>query len=452
MTEITKNSVHTCEITGYNSDGVGLCRIDNMVCFVKGSVRGDVCLVRVIKVLKNCLYGIIEELITPSPYRTPPQCSHFPQCGGCDLQHVTYEEELWLKHNKVADAMSRIGGFAPMDFPIHGSPDLIRYRNKAQFPVGLLDGQVKTGFFKSRSHTLVPVEDCLLQPQEANLLAHTVSQWAQKFGIAIYDETTKKGVLRHIYVRKGINTLQLCIVSAKKKVKYLEELVDLCRVAVPTLTSIVQNLNGLDTNTVLGDITTTIWGDDTITGRLCDNVFSISPKAFYQINQRQTENLYNQVLTYAGLDGSQTVIDLYCGIGTISLHMAHHAKEVWGIEIVPEAIENARYNCEINGVSNAQFICNDAGNGANALLAKGIVADVLVVDPPRKGMDQVAIDAILKLSPRRIVYVSCDCATMARDAKALCSQGYKLENLSAFDMFPRTSHIECVGLLVKDNC
>lgn len=449
MIDLTKNSLHTCEITGYNSDGVGLCRIDTMVCFVKGSVRGDVCLVRVVKVLKNCLYGIIDQLITPSPHRIEPQCPHFPRCGGCDLQQVSYEEELHFKQTKVSEAMSRIGGFTPPDFSVTPSPDLLRYRNKAQFPVGLLEGAVKTGFFQPRSHTLVPVDDCLLQPEEANLLAHTVAQWAQCFGIAIYDEATKKGALRHIYVRKGENTLQLCIVSAKKKLKYTEDLIERCRKAVPGLTSIVLNLNGLDTNAILGDHTTTLWGDSTICGKLCGNVFDISPKAFYQINTKQTEQLYNRVLDYAQLDGSQTVIDLYCGIGTISLYLARHAKEVWGIELVPEAIENARTNGENNGIENAQFICNDAGNGAGALIAKGITADVLVVDPPRKGMDQVAIDAILQLAPQRLVYVSCDCATMARDAKLLCSQGYRLEALSAFDMFPRTSHVEVVVLMSK---
>ncbi|MBR4878603.1 MAG: 23S rRNA (uracil(1939)-C(5))-methyltransferase RlmD [Clostridia bacterium] len=444
-----KNQIYKGEITGYSAEGFGICRIENMVCFVKGSVRKDVCLIRIVKVLKNVCYGIIEELLVPSPSRTASLCPHFPKCGGCDFHHMTYDEELWFKKEKVESALKRIAGI-DYEVPMAGSKQVSHYRNKAQYPVAVKNDKVTTGFYRARSHDVIPMENCLLQKEKSNEIAHFVCDFWQKNGLSVYDEIAHKGVLRHIYIRTGKDEMQLVLVVTQKEVKKLKAFIAEVTSEFPMLSSIVLNIHPDKTNAVLGKTNITVYGKDTLTGEMCGNIFEISPSAFFQINKEQAETIYDQALEYAQLDGTQTVLDLYCGIGTITLHLAKKAKKIYGIEIVPEAIENAKLNAQRNGIENAEFFCADAGKGANMLIKKGVKLDVICVDPPRKGMDENTINAILTLAPEKVVYVSCDCSTMARDVKILSENGYKLKKASAFDMFPRTSHVESCVMLERE--
>ena len=443
-----KNQIFEGEITGYNSDGLGICKKDNVICFVKGSVRGDVCLIRVVKVLKNFCYGIVEKLIKPSEHRISPLCPHFPLCGGCDLHHMTYDEELFFKKDKVISAMKRIGGI-DTDCQIFGSPSVSHYRNKAQYPVKKQKGEIVTGFYRARSHDIVPMDSCLLQKDEANRLSLFVCDFWRRHGLSVYDEISGKGLLRHIYIRTSAKNMQLCLVINGGGIPRKDEFIKEVTSSFPSVSSVVLNIHRAFTNVVLGKDCVTIFGDGFLRDELCGNVFEISPLAFYQINHDQTERLYDKALEFAGLTGSETLLDLYCGMGTITLHMAKKAKFAYGIEIVPEAIENAAFSAKVNGVENVSFMCADAGTGAEKLLKQNVRPDVICVDPPRKGLDQKAVNAVLSLSPKKIVYVSCDCSTMARDVKLFCEAGYKFEKIAAFDMFPRTSHVETVVLLSK---
>ena len=444
-----KNQIYKAEITGYNADGLGLCRIENMVCFVKGSVRQDVCLIRIVKVLKNVCYGIVEEIVKPSPSRVASACPHFPKCGGCDFHHMTYDEELWFKKDKVERALRSIANIET-EVTMAGSRYVSHYRNKAQYPVAVKDGKVVTGFYRARSHDVIPMDNCLLQKEISNKIALFVCDFWQKNSLSVYDEIAHKGVLRHIYIRSGKDEVQLVLVVTQRDVKKLKAFISAVTMEFPMISSVILNIHPDKTNAVLGKTNITVYGKDTLTGEMCGNLFEISPPAFFQINKEQAETIYDQALEYAGLDGTQTVLDLYCGIGTITLHLAKKAKKVYGIEIVPEAIENANLNAQRNGIENTEFFCADAGKGANMLIEKGVKLDVICVDPPRKGMDQNTIDAILTLAPQKVVYVSCDCSTMARDVKILEENGYKLKKASAFDMFPRTSHVESCAILSKE--
>ena len=448
---LQKNKIYRTEFTGYTAEGAAVAKINGMTVFVSGGAVGDQCDVKIIKVGKKLAFGKIEKIIIPSKHRIKPVCIHAGKCGGCSYQHITYEEELNAKKQKVADALSRIGGFKNLDIKITGADETMHYRNKAQFPVGEQNGVPYTGFYRPRSHDIVRADKCFIVKEIANDIAKCICNWMEKFKIPAYDENKKTGLIRHIYIRTGeiSKEVQVCLITARNKIPNIEDLIDNLTKSFEQITSIVQNINKRTDNVILGDKTITLWGDDYLQDTLCSNVFKLSPHAFYQVNHAQTEKLYGFALEYANLTGKENVIDLYCGAGTITLALAAHAKNVIGVEIVPEAIENAKANAKINGIENIEFICADAGQAALMLAQRGTKPDVLMVDPPRKGLNEQAIEAILQMNPEKIVYISCDPATLARDCKLLCNDNYKIEKVMAVDLFPRTYHVETVCLLSK---
>ncbi len=448
---LQKNKIYRTEFTGYTAEGAAVAKINGMTVFVSGGAVGDQCDVKIIKVGKKLAFGKIEKIIIPSKHRIKPVCIHAGKCGGCSYQHITYEEELNAKKQKVADALSRIGGFKNLDIKITGADETMHYRNKAQFPVGEQNGVPYTGFYRSRSHDIVRADKCFIVKEIANDIAKCICNWMEKFKIPAYDENKKTGLIRHIYIRTGeiSKEVQVCLITARNKIPNIEDLIDNLTKSFEQITSIVQNINKRTDNVILGDKTITLWGDDYLQDTLCSNVFKLSPHAFYQVNHAQTEKLYGFALEYANLTRKENVIDLYCGAGTITLALAAHAKNVIGVEIVPEAIENAKTNAKINGIENTEFICADAGQAALMLAQRGTKPDVLTVDPPRKGLNEQAIEAILQMNPEKIVYISCDPATLARDCKLLCNDNYKIDKVMAVDLFPRTYHVETVCLLSK---
>ena len=447
--ELMKNKVYRCRISDYTADGTGFAKIEGRAVFVPRTAVGDCCDVRIVKVTKNVAFGRVEKLVTPSRARITPACPASDKCGGCCYQHITYEEELRAKEKKVRDALTRIGKQdGEKLLGITGAETTEHYRNKAQYPVGRdKEGSIVTGFYRPRSHDIVPVEKCLIQSETADKIAAVVREWMTEFSVMPYDYEKKRGTIRHIYVRVGEKSgeSQLTLISATKKMPKLDVLVERLRAAAPSLTGILLNHNQRDDNVILGDRTDVLWGEPMLEDRLCGHTFLLSPEAFYQVNHAQAERLYACAVDYAGLTGGETVLDLYCGAGTITLALAAHAKHAVGVEIVPEAIENAKNNARRNGAENVEFYCADAGQAAGRF--SGI--DVLVVDPPRKGLDETARDAILKMQPPRVVYVSCDPATLARDVAELCGAGYTLEKAQAYDLFPRTFHVETVVLLSR---
>lgn len=449
--ELVKNKMYRCQIVDYTADGTGIGKVDGRAVFVPRTAVGDQCDVRIVKLTKNVAYGRLEKIVVPSGARIRPACPVADKCGGCCYQHITYEEELRAKEKKVRDALTRIGGQdGAVLGGITGAPTTEHYRNKAQYPVGRdADGSIVTGFYRPRSHDIVPVEQCLIQSETADRIAAIVRQWMQKFDVPPYDYAAKRGAVRHIYVRVGEKSgeSQLTLIAATRKMPALDELVRRLRAAEPSLTGILLNHNQRGDNVILGDRTDVLWGEPMLEDRLCGHSFLLSPEAFYQVNHAQAERLYACAADFANLTGEETVIDLYCGAGTITLTLAEHAKTVIGVEIVPEAVENARQNAVRNHMDNVEFLCADAGQAARQLAARGVRPDVLVVDPPRKGLDEQARDAILKMLPPRVVYVSCDPATLARDVRELTGAGYVLARAQAFDLFPRTGHVETVALL-----
>ena len=449
--ELIKNKIYRCQISDYTADGTGFAKIGGRAVFVPRTAVGDQCDVRLVKVTKNVAFGRVEKLVAPSGARIEPACPAAGRCGGCCYQHITYEEELRAKGKKVRDALTRIGGQDGSKLlGITGAPATVHYRNKAQYPVGRdKEGGIVTGFYRPRSHEIVPVERCLIQSETADRIAAVVRSWMQEFDVPPYDYGANRGAVRHIYVRVGEKSgeSQLTLITATRKMPALEVLVSRLRESEPALTGILLNHNQRGDNVILGDRTDVLWGEAMLEDRLCGHSFLLSPEAFYQVNHAQAERLYACAADFGGLMGEETVLDLYCGAGTITLTLAERAKTVIGVEIVPEAVENAKRNAARNGMENVEFLCADAGQAARQLAGRGI--DVLVVDPPRKGLDEVARDAILKMLPPRVVYVSCDPATLARDVAELCGAGYWLERAQAFDMFPRTSHVETVALLSK---
>lgn len=446
-----KNKIYRAEIIGYSGDGSSIARIHDMVVFVPGGAVGDQCDIRIVKVAKNYAFGRIENIIVSSKNRIEPECPHASKCGGCCYWHLTYLEELRAKKRKVQDAMQRIGGVKLEPEDVCGSDRIYHYRNKAQYPVGRNDAGVITGFYRARSHDIIPMEACLIQTEAADMLARCVRQWMTDNHIAPYNETTHNGLIRHIYVRTGFATGQvlLCIVTKSPKLPAIDALVSAARTAVPGLVGIVLNINKKTGNAILGDSYVTIWGSDTLEDVLCGNHFRLSPASFYQVNRAQAERLYETALAYAELDNTQTALDLYCGAGTITLALAREAKSVIGAEIVPQAVKNAKENAKLNNITNVKFICADSGQAASMLAHEGTHPDVIVVDPPRKGLDAATIDAVGQMQPKRLVYVSCDPATLARDVKLLGEKGYKIKKYKVFDLFPRTAHVETVVLMSR---
>ena len=449
--EFRKNDIVTLEIVDCGTDGEGIGKADGFTVFVKDAVIGDTVTAKIMKAKKNYGYGRLMEILNASPYRVEPVCPSARQCGGCQLQAVSYEEQKVFKEKKLRGHLERIGGFTefPME-PLIGMDDPYHYRNKAQFPVGRnKEGRIVTGFYAGRTHAIIENRDCALGiPQNKDVLDRVIAHM-EKYNIAPYDEATGKGLVRHIFVRYGFFTgeLMVCLIINGQDLPHQRELVEkLCE--IPGMTSISLNMNKKRSNVILGDKVKTIWGEDYITDKIGDISYEISPLSFFQVNPKQTWKLYSKALEYADLHGEETVWDLYCGIGTISLFLAQKAKFVRGVEIVPAAIEDAKRNAQINHIENVEFFVGKAEEVLPREYEKnGVYADVIVVDPPRKGCDEMLLKTILKMQPKRVVYVSCDSATLARDLRFLCDNGYELKKVCGVDQFPQTVHVETVVLL-----
>ena len=447
--ELAKNQEHTVTIEGYGEGGMGVARIDGRVVFVHGALRGEKCRVLILKTLKSVAFAKVLEVIEPSSERITPDCPYFPRCGGCTYRHIRYEEELRLKKQRVQDNLSRIGGSDVTVEEILGARDTLRYRNKAQYPVSK-DGAV--GFYRARTHEVIECEHCLLVKPEADAAAEALREYMQSCRVAGYDEKTGRGLVRHLYVRSNAAGESLvCVLVNGDKLPKEDRLVTLLRDACPKCTGIVLGTNTKKGNVILGDRYRTLWGSDRLEDTLCGKTFRLSVPSFYQVNRIQAERLYAKAIEFAGLTGQETVLDLYCGAGTITLALSDHAKKVLGAEIVPEAIDDARENAARNGVKNAEFFCGDASDVAKKLARENLRPDVITVDPPRKGLAADVVESIAEMQPGRVVYVSCDSATMARDVKRLADLGYTAQRACAVDMFPRADHVETVCLLSKLN-
>ena len=445
--ELAKNQEHTVTIEGYGEGGMGVARIDGRVVFVHGALRGEKCRVLILKTLKSVAFAKVLEVIEPSSERITPDCPYFPRCGGCTYRHIRYEEELRLKKQRVQDNLSRIGGSDVTVEEILGARDTLRYRNKAQYPVSK-DGAV--GFYRARTHEVIECEHCLLVKPEADAAAEALREYMQSCRVAGYDEKTGRGLVRHLYVRSNAAGESLvCVLVNGDKLPKEDRLVALLRDACPKCTGIVLGTNTKKGNVILGDRYRTLWGSDRLEDTLCGKTFRLSVPSFYQVNRVQAERLYAKAIEFASLTGQETVLDLYCGAGTITLALSDHAKKVLGAEIVPEAIDDARENAARNGVKNAEFFCGDASDVAKKLARENLRPDVITVDPPRKGLAADVVESIAEMQPQRVVYVSCDSATMARDVKRLADLGYTAQRACAVDMFPRADHVETVVLLSK---
>ena len=449
--EFRKNDLVTLEIEDCGIDGEGIGKADGFTVFVKDAVIGDTVTAKIIKAKKNYGYGRLMEVLKPSPYRVEPKCEFARQCGGCQLQALSYDQQLVFKTNKVKGHLERIGGFTdiPME-PIIGMDELFHYRNKAQFPVGRnKEGKIVTGFYAGRTHNIIENRDCALGVAENKEVLDRVIAHMEKYGIEPYNEATGKGLVRHVLIRYGYFTkeVMVCLILNGNKIPKEELLVkSLCE--IPGMTSITINVNKKHSNVILGEEIRLLWGQEYITDRIGDIFYQISPLSFYQVNPMQTQKLYAKALEYADLHGEETVWDLYCGIGTISLFLAQKAKFVRGVEIVPAAIENAKENAKLNGLENTEFFVGKAEEVLPREYKKnGVYADVIVVDPPRKGCDETLLETMIEMNPERIVYVSCDSATLARDLKYLCERGYELRKVCPVDQFGMTVHVETVVLL-----
>ncbi len=449
--ELTKNDKIELVIDALTSEGSGVGRYNGLAVFVRGTVPQDRITAHIIKRSKNYAIGIIDKIISPSPNRIESDCHYSQRCGGCSFRHMTYEQELDYKLSRVNDALHRIGHIDIEANEIVGADSLERYRNKAQYPVFICDGELFSGFYAYKSHRIVVCDDCALQSREFEQGIKAFSKWIQQTNVTSYDENSGRGLLRHIYFRKAFATgeIMACAVINGDGIPDKELLISLLREHIPALKSVVINVNKKKTNVILGDTSKTIWGSDTITDILCGKKFVVSPNSFYQVNHSQCEKLYAIARDFADLNGNEVLLDFYCGVGTIGLTMADSVKELIGIEIVEQAIENAKINAQLNGADNTRFICADAKNGAKILRAEGIRPDIIILDPPRKGCDSELLAAVNELSPKKIVYVSCDSATLARDLAVLQQSSYVAQKVVAVDMFPRTPHVESVVLMSR---
>ncbi|MBE6990351.1 MAG: 23S rRNA (uracil(1939)-C(5))-methyltransferase RlmD [Ruminococcaceae bacterium] len=444
---LRKNDTVRAIIEGYSSEGLGIARVEGQVVFVHGAVRGEDCDIRILKVLKNIAYGKAAAIHTPSPDRQTPDCPYYGRCGGCDFRHMSYTEELWAKRQRVQDALTRIGGSDAVVEEILGAADTKHYRNKSQYPVGP-DGSV--GFYRSRTHQVTDVAVCRIQKPQADAAAEALRQYIRRCGVSCYDEVTGRGLLRHLYVRtNAAGESLICLLVNGDALPCEAELVALLRQYVPAAVGVVLGVNTRRGNVILGDRYRTLWGVDTITDTLCGLTFRLSVPSFYQVNRDQAERLYERAVEFAGLTGTETVLDLYCGAGTITQVMARRAGEVIGAEIVPEAIDDAMENARHNGIENVRFFCGDAAAAAADFAARGLRPDVICVDPPRRGLAPEVVEAAAAMGPERIVYVSCDPATLGRDVKRFAGHGYRVARAAAVDLFPRTAHVETVCVLSK---
>ncbi|CAJ1611183.1 23S rRNA (uracil(1939)-C(5))-methyltransferase RlmD [Clostridium perfringens] len=453
---VEKNKEYIFDIISQGYEGEGIAKIDNKYpIFIEGALKGEKVKVRIVKVNKNFAYGKLMEVLEASEERVNPPCAIYKRCGGCKLQHASYKAQLDFKWDRVKDCVSKIGKLDPsiVKYPL-GMEEPWRYRNKVQLPIGLINGEVKIGFFAPRSHDIIDMESCLIQDEIGDKVVKLTREWIEKFNIRPYNvdgEYDEKGVVRHIMIRRGFTTneVMVVLVTNGEKLPHKEEFVDLMVKNIPGIKSVIQNINSKKTNVILGLESKTLWGEDTISDYIGDFRFNISPLSFFQVNPTQTEVLYGKALEYANLTGNEEVFDAYCGTGTITLFLSQKAKKVYGVEIIPQAIDNAWINAKENKVENVEFFVGESEVVIPDLINNGVKADVVVVDPPRKGCDKKLLDAITNIDAKKIVYVSCDPSTLGRDLAILEENGYKTLEVQPVDMFPNTSHVENVAKLIK---
>ena len=447
---LVKNQIYEAVICDYTAEGQGVAKIDGCAVFIPNAIVGERCMVRIEKAQKTWAAGKITELLEKSPHRVNRECPVAKLCGGCDFWHMDYEEECRLKAERVKQALNRIGGENLQDVPLLAAPTCYDYRNKAQYPVASKKGRAYAGFFRAGTHQVVENDRCRILPEETDRIKKIVIDYVNHFRISVYDEETQKGLLRHIYVRRGAVSGQVlvCLVCNGRKLPHAEELVKRLQ-AVSGFTTLVLAVNTRPGNAILGDEFITLYGPGYIEDTLCGLNFRLSPRSFYQVNHHQAQRLYEAAISQAQITKDDLVLDLYCGVGTITLAMAKAAGKVIGVEVIEQAVQDAKDNAVRNGIENAEFLCGDAGKAALELESKGIRPDVIVVDPPRKGLNADTIEALDKMSPRRLVYVSCDPATLARDVALLKERGFAVQSAQAADLFPRCAHVETVVLLSR---
>ena len=448
---LNKNEIYEAVICNYTAEGQGVAKIEGCAVFVPNAIAGETCRVRIEKVGKTWAAGRIVEILEKSPHRVQRECPISASCGGCDFWHMDYEEECRLKAERVRQALNRIGGESLEEVPLLAAPTCYDYRNKAQYPVASKKGKVYAGFFRAGTHQVVENARCLILPEETDRVKEIVVDYVNHNKVSVYDEATQKGLLRHIYVRRGVVSGQIlvCLVVNGRKLPQAETLIEKLK-AVPGFTTLVLAVNTRPGNAILGDEFISLYGPGYIEDTLCGLNFRLSPRSFYQVNHHQAQRLYEAAISQAQITRDDLVLDLYCGVGTITLAMAKAAGKVIGVEVVEQAVQDAKDNAKRNGIENAEFFCGDAGKAALALEEQGIKPDVIVVDPPRKGLNADTIEALHRMAPRRIVYVSCDPATLARDVALLKERGYVLKNAIAADLFPRCAHVESVVTLIKE--
>ena len=449
---LTKNQIYEATVTDYTAEGQGVAHIDGCAVFIPNAIAGEVYTVRIEVAKKNWAAGKIVEIIEKSPHRCNRECPVAKLCGGCDFWHMDYEEETRLKAERVRTCLNRLGGENLEKVEILSAPTCYGYRNKAQYPVSSKKGRAYAGFFRAGTHEVVENKRCLILPDETDAVKDAVMDYVNQFRITAYDELFHTGLLRHIYVRRGAVSGQIlvCLVVNGRKLPRIEELVKRLQ-KIPGFTTLVLSVNTKKGNAVLGDEFITLLGPGYIEDTLCGLTFRLSPRSFYQVNHHQAQRLYEAAISQAEITKNDTVLDLYCGVGTITLCMASAAGKVIGVEVIPQAVEDAKDNAKRNGIENAEFFCGDAGQAALELERQGVKADVVVVDPPRKGLNADTIEALDRFAPRRIVYVSCDPATLARDVALLKERGYSLKNALAADLFPKTAHVESIVTMIRES-
>ena len=449
---VQKNEYYDVKIESLTHDGLGVARVDGFPVFVANALVGEEINMKVTLVKKTYAFGRAVDYFVTSGERVKPECGIYKQCGGCQVQHLSYEGQLKMKHDTVVNHLKRIGHIEDANvLPTIGMQNPSRYRNKTQVPFGYADGKVVAGFYQKRSHEIINMQSCLIQTDISDQIVETMRQLCQELEIDPYNESLNLGVLRHVIVRVGFKTeeIMVTLVTRTHEIPNSELLIQRLVSKYPKIKSIAQNVNPKVTNVIFGVETRILYGESYIYDEMNGIRFAISPRSFYQVNPIQTETLYSKAVEYAQLSGNEIVFDAYCGIGTITLFLAQHAKQVYGVEIIPEAIEDAKMNARLNGFENTQFAVGKSEEIIPAWIENGIVPDVIVVDPPRKGCDRSLLDTMLEAAPDRIVYVSCDSSTLARDLRVLIDGGYKLEVVQPVDMFPQTAHIECVAKLVR---
>nr|WP_243108095.1 23S rRNA (uracil(1939)-C(5))-methyltransferase RlmD [Clostridium sp. JN-9] len=458
---VEKNKEYILNIDGFGYEGEGVGKLENYAIFVPGALLGEKVKVKILKVNKNYAFGKLMAVVEKSKHRVKAVCPIYEKCGGCQLQHLSYDAQLKFKKNRVHDCLERIGGITVISKSDEaknnngnqallrdtlGMKDPYRYRNKVQLPIGTVKGEAVIGFYSPRSHNIIDTDNCFIQEETGDLLIKLTKRWIKDYNISTYDEKTGEGSLRHIMMRKAFKTNQVMvvIVTSTNELPHKKEFIEIIKENIPGITSIIHNINSEKTNVILSTKCITLWGSDTISDYIGKYKFNISALSFFQVNPVQTEALYNKALEFADLKGNEVVFDAYCGTGTISLFISEKAKRVYGVEIIPQAIENAKINAKENNIHNAEFIVGKSEKVIPDLIKEGIKADVVVVDPPRKGCERILLEEISKMCPDKIVYVSCDPGTLARDLAILNDSGYKTVEVQPVDMFPMTSHIETV--------